>query len=227
MAQKIIRTVFTSMIPLLCYSVIHAVDAPVIEDFEPIKTENIIKANVVIGVPNIARLGGSYHRIMKIQGRLMYTLGAGGNIGSAVGDTGAVGQKFSVHESYGNIGVLPGIHLMAGDRSILLGLNAVIGLQYSGVEISNPNYLSPGENKNYQVSSDVRKEFSFHAGIEAAIYYFANPMFVGIDFGFVATPSISIPYSINENNISTSYSYNMPTIRYSGIRGSITVGYMF
>ncbi|WP_041948648.1 hypothetical protein [Turneriella parva] len=226
-AREMIRKVLMAVIPLIIVSVAYGADTETQEDFEPIKAGNIIKANVVLGVPNIARLGGSYHRILKMQGRLMYTLGVGGNIGSAVGDTGAVGQKFSVQESYGNIGVLPGIHLLASDRSILLGLNAVIGCQYSSVEIGNPKYLSPNENRNYQITSDVRKEFSFHAGIEAGIYYFANPMFVGVDFGFVATPNMSIPYAINENNLSTTYNYNMPTIRYSGIRISVTAGYMF
>lgn len=174
MTRKVKRKVFPALVLILFYSVSYGADNQVPEDFEPIKAGNIIKANVVLGVPNIARLGGSYHRILKMQGRLKYTIGAGGNIGLAAADRGTAGQKFSVQEPYGNIGVLPGIHLMAGDRSILLGLNAVIGFQYSAVEIGNPKYLSPGENRNYQVTSDVRKEFSFHAGIAA--FELASPL---------------------------------------------------
>lgn len=191
------------------------------------ETNAILKGNLVLGVPNLARVGGSFHHVLHRRGRLMYTIGLGANLGTAVGDVLHVGRKISVEENYANAGLLPGIHILSGGGSFLFAVNGVFGGQYTNTTIGDPKSVIPSDNITYQITANPAKDFSLHAGLEGGVYYLFGPSFLGVEMGFVATLPTRYSYSVNEANIISNYEYKMSTVRYSGVRVAVTFGSFF
>lgn len=190
------------------------------------ETNAILKGNLVLGVPNLARAGGSFHRVLQRSGRLMYTIGLGVNLGLAVGDVTHVGRKISVEENYANVGFLPGLHILSGGGSFLFAMNGVFGAQYTNITIGDPK-STLSDNITYQITANPVKEFSVHAGFEGGVYYLIGPSFIGVELGFVATQPVRYSYSVDEANVKSNYEYKMPIVRYSGVRVAVTFGSFF
>lgn len=200
---------------------------PEVAQNEKFETNVILKGNLVLGVPNLARAGGSFHRVLRRSGGLMFTLGIGANLGLAVGDVMHVGRKISVEENYANLGLLPGIHILSSGGSFLFALNGVFGGQYTNTTIGDPKFAPSSDNITYQVTANPVKDYSVHAGFEGGVYYLLGPAFFGIELGFVATQPVRYSYSVDEANVKSNYEYKMPIVRYSGVRVAVTFGSFF
>lgn len=188
---------------------------------------NLLKGHFVFGVPNFARVGGSYHRALAQHGSLMLTLGGGANLGLAAGDTFAGFKRIGIEEQYINVGLLPGIHWHTPGSRMLYALSGIVGVQYGSLTVSNPFTPRASEAGQYTVAGSTVRLLQPHVGIEAGVYAVFSPLFLGIELGFVAAPRATIAYTIQENGVDKTQEYYAPSIRYGGTRVAVVVGAFF